>query len=56
MMKYQIKLRILVNSKNINNFVGHKKENVHRIKEIYNVNMCIEQDDNVKDYKIVEVS
>ena len=49
-------IKILVNKKNINNFVGHKKENVYRIKEIYNVNMCIVQDNNVKDYKIVEVS
>lgn len=49
-------IKVVVNSKNMNNFVGHKRENVNRIKDIYNVNMVIEQDDSVRDYKIVEVS
>ena len=49
------KIRIAVNSNCINNFVGHKKENVKRIKEIYNVDMIIEKDDNIKDFKIKEI-
>lgn len=48
-------ISVLVNSKNINSFVGHKRENLERIKEIYNVNIKIKQDDSVQDYKIVEV-
>lgn len=49
-------IKIIVNSKHINSLVGHKRENVKRIKEIYNVNMQIEQNDSIKNYKIVEVS
>lgn len=49
-------IKILVNGNNINNFVGHKRENINKIREIYNVNVIIEQDNNVKDFKIVEVS
>ena len=49
-------IKILVNGNNINNFVGHKRENINRIREIYNVNVIIEQDNDVKDFKIVEVS
>ena len=49
-------IKVIVNGKSINNFVGHKRENVNRIKEIYNVDVVIEQNDCVDDYKIVEVS
>ena len=49
------KIKIAANSNCINNLVGHKKENIKRIKEIYNVDMIIEKDDSVKDFKIVKV-
>lgn len=49
-------IKILVNPSHMNSFVGHKRENVNRIKGIYNVNMKIVQDSNIKDYKIVEIS
>ena len=49
------KVKVAVNSNLINNFVGHKKENVKRIKEIYNVDMVIEKNDDVKDYKIIDI-
>lgn len=49
-------IKVHVNSKNINSFVGHKRENINKIKEMYNVNIHIEQNDRVKDYEIVEVS
>lgn len=48
-------LKIKANSKSINNIVGHKKENISRIKEIYNVDIDIKKDDSVKNYKIVEI-
>jgi len=49
-------IKVHVNSKNVNSFVGHKRENINKIKEMYNVNIHIEQNDKVKDYEIVEVS
>ena len=49
------KVKVIVNEKNINNFVGHKRENVKRIKEIYNVDLIIQKDNEVKNYKIVDV-
>lgn len=49
-------IKILVNPSRMNSFVGHKRENVNRVKGIYNVNMKIVQDSNIKDYKIVEIS
>ncbi len=49
------KIRVAVNSNCINNFIGHKKENLKRIKEIYNVDIVIEKNDSVKNYKILEV-
>lgn len=49
------RVRIAVNGDCINNFVGHKKENVKRIKEIYNVDLIIEKNEEIKDYKILEV-
>ncbi len=48
-------IKISVNSKYMNNFVGHKRENLNRLKEIYDINIIVKQDDSVKDYKIVEV-
>lgn len=49
-------IKVLVNTKHMNSFVGHKRENINRIKEIYNVNIKIIQDDDIKDYKIIEIS
>lgn len=49
-------IKILVNGNNINNFVGHKRENINKIREIYNVNVIIKPDNNVKDFRIVEVN
>ena len=49
------KVRVGVNENYINNFVGHKRENVNRIKEIYNVDMIIEKNNKVKNFKILEI-
>lgn len=49
-------IKVLVNSKCINNFVGHKRENINRIKEIYNVNLIVEEENSVKDYKFIDVN
>ena len=45
-------VKVNVNGNMINNFVGHKKENIKRIKEIYNVDVVVERDDKVKGYKM----
>lgn len=44
-----------VNDNEINNFVGHKKENVKRIKEIYNVDLITKKDNSVKGYKVIGI-
>ena len=48
------RVTVAVNDDEINNLVGHKKENVKRIKEIYNVDLITKKDNNVKRYKIIE--
>ena len=48
-------VKVKVNGALINNFVGHKRENVKRIKELYNVDVVVEKDDSVKEYAIRKV-
>lgn len=48
-------VKVLVNEKNINNFVGHKRENIVRIKQLYNVDVIVEKSDKVKYYEIEKV-
>ena len=42
------KVRIKANDKNVNNIIGHKKENITKLKEVYDVDVIIEKDDNIK--------
>ena len=42
------KVKIKANDKNVNNIIGHKKENITKLKEVYDVDVIIEKDDNVK--------
>ena len=44
-----------VNGDLINYFVGHKKENIKRIKELYDIDIIVEKDDSVKGYKLSRV-
>ena len=48
-------MKVKVNGALINNFVGHKRENIKRIKELYNVDVVVEKDDSVKEYAIRKV-
>ena len=41
-------VRIKANDKNVNNIIGHKKENITKLKEVYDVDVIIEKDDNIK--------
>ena len=43
-----ISVKIIANSENINNIIGHKKENVLKLKEIYNVDVTVEASDEMK--------
>ena len=42
------KVKIKANDLNINNIIGHKKENITKLKEVYDVEVVIEKDDNIK--------
>ncbi len=37
-----IQVKILANSENINNIIGHKKENIVKLKEVYDVDVIVE--------------
>lgn len=42
------KVKIIANDININNIIGHKKENIEKLKEIYDVDVVIERDEKIK--------
>lgn len=41
-------VEIKANSKNINNIVGHKRENLKNLKEVYDVDVQIVEDEKIK--------
>ncbi len=43
-----LEIEIEANPENINNIIGHKKQNLKKFKEIYDVNVKIKQDDSLK--------
>lgn len=45
-----------VNPQCINNFIGHKRENILHIKNIYDIDVNVINDENVKQYKIIKIS
>ena len=48
-------VKVKVNGTLINNFVGHKRENIRRIKELYDVDVVVEKDDSVKRFEVRRV-
>ena len=44
-------VEIKANSYDINNIIGHKKENIQKLKEIYDVDVAVKIDDTIKDGK-----
>ncbi len=42
------KVKIIANDININNIIGHKKENITKLKDIYDVDVVIEKSDKIK--------
>ena len=43
-----IQVKIITNSKNINNIIGHKKENVLKLKDAYDVDVIVEANEKIK--------
>lgn len=44
-------VEVTVNPIDVNNVIGHKKENVIKLNEIYNVDLIVKQDDGIKQGK-----
>ena len=42
------KVKIIANDVSVNNIIGHKKENIKKLKEVYDVDVIIERNDKVK--------
>ena len=41
-------VEIVINQEDVNNVVGHKKENIYKLKELYDVDVIVKQDENIK--------
>ena len=46
------KVQVTVNPQDVNNVVGHKKENIEKLKEMYSVDLEVKQNDNIKQGKM----
>lgn len=44
-------VEVIVNPLDANNVIGHKRENIEKLKEIYEVNLIVKQDDKIKQGK-----
>ena len=42
------KVKIRANDVNINNIIGHRKENILKLKDVYDVDVVIERDEKIK--------
>ena len=42
------KVKIIANDVNVNNIIGHKKENILKLKELYDVDIIIEKNNDIK--------
>lgn len=45
------KVKIIINPKDVNNVVGHKRENIKKLKDVYELDLIIEQDEKMKEGK-----
>ena len=46
------KVEVTVNPQDVNNVIGHKKENVEKLKEMYNLDLIVKQSKDIKKGKI----
>ena len=44
-------VKVKVNFADMNNVIGHKKDNIKKIKDIYNVDVVVEADNSIKEGK-----
>ena len=49
------KVKIIANELNVNNIIGHKKENIIKLKDTYDVDVTIERNDKIKPGKLLLV-
>ena len=45
-------VQIEVNSQDVNNVIGHKKENIEKLKEVYDVDVTVKANDEIKQGKL----
>ena len=45
-------VEVTVNPQDINSVIGHKRENIEKLKETYDVNLIIKQDEKIKQGKL----
>ena len=49
--KFNVKVKeieIQINPENVNNVIGHKKENIQKLKDLYDVDVKIKQKEEIK--------
>lgn len=46
------KVQVTVNPKDVNNVVGHKRENIEKLKEMYTLDLVVKQDEKIKQGKL----
>ena len=46
------KVQVTVNPQDANNVIGHKRENIEKLKEMYTLDLIVKQDDKVKQGKL----
>ena len=46
------KVEVTVNPQDANNVIGHKRENIEKLKEMYTVELIVKQDENIKQGKM----
>ena len=42
------KVKITVNPKDVNNVIGHKRENINKLKDMYELDLIVKQDEKIK--------
>ena len=47
------KVQVTVNPQDANNVIGHKKENIEKLKDMYTLDLIVKQDENIKQGKLV---
>ena len=45
-------VKVTVNPIDVNNVIGHKKENVNKLQELYEVDLIVKQDEKIKPGKL----